>query len=734
MLPTGRCLWKRCWGKLDLFGYFLPRLRRLARVGKGPIVRLPLLSSAPASSLTTPSEPNFHPAYRSDIDGLRALAILPVVAFHAFPDWAPGGFVGVDVFFVISGFLISTIIFKSLARNEFSFIEFYIHRVRRIFPALILVMASCFVLGWHGLLGSEFTNLGRHIAAGAGFVLNIVLWREAGYFDIASELKPLLHLWSLAIEEQFYVFFPLLMWVTWRLGFNLLVPVALICLASFAANLYGVRHDAVATFFSLQTRAWELMAGAILAWFSLDGAAKDGASTRLGYAARVRRALYRTVFFRAQPSEGAQDALLNSMISVIGFSLVLVAIFGLNRTIPYPGGWALLPVLGAVLLIQSRRDAWVNRVVLSSRPAVFVGWISYPLYLWHWPLLSFMTIFDGSQPDGYRRALAVGLSLILAWLTFRFVERPIRTSGRSKKLIVGNLVLGVVAMAVLGLNADHLARSYDEPIRKLVQTWEFKQYPNAPGDHRDARYDLPTFGHNNDDKTLIIGDSHANQYVNAVAEAFQRQSATNEVVAPQVMFAVPLGDFLPPSIPAEMLDDPSIRTVVLSYFWALKYGSDRVSAPMRCCNSGLMGVGKPYGPFTTSYMDALDAKLATAVKSWRQAGKQVYFILDNPFGKELAPRSLVKRGFFRDVEIVVTPLSKQEAIRRSEPVRSRLLKIAHETGGKVIDPIEWLCDDVCPALSEDGSPIYIDYDHLTFDTLVHHVRYLDWLAVPHTIQ
>src|ERR1700733_10316793 len=218
------------------------------------------LKARPAPSLHV-EEQNSRPKYRSDIDGLRAVSILAVVGYHVFPKWVPGGFVGVDVFFVISGFLISTIIFGSLAESSFSFIEFYAHRIRRIFPALIIVMIFCLAVGWDVLLPAEFEYLGKHIAARTGFVQNLLLSNESGYYDIASELKPLNHLWSLAIEEQFYAVFPLLLWGAWRLGFNLLGLVAAICGISFALNIFGISHYPTATFFSLSTRAWELMAG-----------------------------------------------------------------------------------------------------------------------------------------------------------------------------------------------------------------------------------------------------------------------------------------------------------------------------------------------------------------------------------------------------------------------------------------------------------------------------------------
>lgn len=163
-----------------------------------------------------------HPKYRADIDGLRAIAILSVVGFHAFPQWIKGGFIGVDIFFVISGFLISSIIFGNLEKNTFSFTEFYIRRIQRIFPALILVLVTSYVFGWYLLLPDEFMQLGKHIAGGAGFISNLVLWSEADYFDTASNAKPLLHLWSLGVEEQFYIFWPVLLGVVWRYRLNFL--------------------------------------------------------------------------------------------------------------------------------------------------------------------------------------------------------------------------------------------------------------------------------------------------------------------------------------------------------------------------------------------------------------------------------------------------------------------------------------------------------------------------------
>lgn len=366
-----------------------------------------------SSSNAASAQQRFYPAYRPDIDGLRALAILPVVAFHAFPAWVKGGFVGVDIFFVISGFLISCIIFTRLGDNRFSFTEFYARRIRRIFPALTLVMAVCYALGWFTLFPDEFKQLGKHIAAGAGFVQNFVLLKETGYFDTASELKPLMHLWSLAIEEQFYLIYPLLIWAVWRSKINLLITLIALGSISFALNINNIHHDAVQTFFAPQTRFWELMAGALLAYFFTREPVQDSF----------------TALHQHKP-------VLANSFSIAGLLLICIAVFGLSGDMPYPGERALLPVMGAGLLILSGPAAWVNRTLLANRLMVWVGLISYPLYLWHWPLLSFARIIEIETPSRSIRIVTVAISFVLAWLTYRLIEQPIRSDQKQGRKTV----------------------------------------------------------------------------------------------------------------------------------------------------------------------------------------------------------------------------------------------------------------------------------------------------------
>ena len=687
--------------------------------------------NAPSSSASR--ELNAHPSYRPDIDGLRALAILAVVSFHVFPDKIPGGFLGVDVFFVISGFLISTIIFKSLANNRFSFIEFYAHRIRRISPALILVVAFCLAVGRNALLPAEFRVLGKHVVASAGFFENFVLWREAGYFDISTALKPLMHVWSLSIEEQFYLIFPLLVVGVWRLRLSLLAFVVLTGAMSFATYLYVIQHDAVAAFFSPQTRYWELMTGAILAHLMLNRDT-EGLTGVQSYGAQIKGAVLHKSPLRIVPNR-LRRALLISSASVLGLALVALAMFGMNshQVLLYPGAAAPLAVLGAAMLIFSGQSAWVNRALLSNRLVVFIGLVSYPLYLWHWPLLSYLTIVEGKYPEPYQRVLCMLLAFVLAVLTFQFVEQPIRRNRKNKGRIAGALVVGMSGLMLLGISSKYLSRTYDQQTAKILQSWTFADYPPPDDVHLDKKYRFSVVGHNDQNRILFIGDSHSRQYRNTAAAVLKRDAANKEL--PEVTFleSASWGGAIAPPYLDDIASDKTVSAVVLSNFWALRYRSDKVNYAIRCCGEGLMQtVGKTPAPITLEQMAASDAELENMVKSLIGAGKRVYVILDNPFGAELAPRSLVRRSLFHGIKIAVgTPLSKKAALERAEPIRSRVQDIAQKAGAEVIDPIEYLCaQGICPILSDDGTPTYLDYDHLSLEALLHDVRYLDFIGRP----
>lgn len=377
-----------------------------------------------------------HPAYRPDIDGLRAIAVLAVVGFHAFPGRVTGGFVGVDVFFVISGFLISSILISNLERGNFSLAEFYARRIRRIFPALLCVLIASLLFGWVALLAGEFRQLGEHIAAGAAFVSNLVLWRESGYFDIDAEAKPLLHLWSLGIEEQYYIVWPLVLWLAARIRMNLLWAAAGIAILSFALNVNGVHADPIGTFYSPLSRVWELLAGSMLAWVNIH---------------------------KPQSLNGIPQRLRHAG-SFAGFVMILCGILLVDRHAAFPGWWALLPVVGTTLVIAAGPQAVINRSVLSRRIMVWFGLISFPLYLWHWPLLSFGFILENEAPSKQYRLLCVVAAVILAWATYRFIEVRVRRNTAGANLV--RILVGL--MIATGLAGLLIYKAQGVPSRRVV--------------------------------------------------------------------------------------------------------------------------------------------------------------------------------------------------------------------------------------------------------------------------
>jgi peptidoglycan/LPS O-acetylase OafA/YrhL len=392
-------------------------------------------------------EASTHPAYRADIDGLRAVAVLSVIGFHVWPRFVPGGFVGVDVFFGISGFLISTIIFKACDRGVFSFREFYMRRVRRIFPALLVVLVACYLGGWFIFLAPDFKQLGLHIGAGAGFVSNFLLWHEVGYFDQAAEAKPLLHLWSLGIEEQFYIFWPPLLYFAYKKKLNRLSIVVLVCVVSFAICAGRVTPGREALFYSPLSRIWELAIGSVVAYLALHPSA--ALKTLAG---RVDAGLAAVIYSAPVPVGKA----LRNVTSLAGVALVVTAVFLLDKTRLYPGWWALLPTVGAVLLIAAGPGALPNRTLLSNGLMRGIGLISFPLYLWHWPLLSFATKYTAGSLTNQWRVGVVALSFVLATAVYVLVEKPLRSGG---KLTAKAAVLAALMVLVGGLGLFTYAKN-----------------------------------------------------------------------------------------------------------------------------------------------------------------------------------------------------------------------------------------------------------------------------------
>lgn len=397
--------------------------------------------------------PENHPRYRPDIDGLRAVAVLGVVFYHAFPNWGRGGFVGVDIFFIISGFLISTILFNSAAAGRLSYLDFYDRRIRRIFPALIAVLLACLVFAATVAWPKDARLIGKHVIGGVGFASNFVLWNESGYFDWGSELKPLLHLWSLSVEEQYYIVWPVVVALLFGRSRWFVTALLVLLFGSFAINLALVKTDPTAAFYFPGARIWELLIGSGLAYL----ARAPGGVPALFAAA-----------LKTTPARASQG------LSWSGTLLVAAGLVLTTATSAFPGWWALLPTFGAACLIGAGPHAWFNRQVLGSRAAVFVGKISYPLYLWHWPLLVFPTLVLG-QSSRVTRIAAVLAAFVLAWLTYRYIETPIRFGKRRTRTpfaLAGSMAL-LAGCGVLLMLSDGWADRYPPEIRQIA-TAEFK--------------------------------------------------------------------------------------------------------------------------------------------------------------------------------------------------------------------------------------------------------------------
>lgn len=425
-----------------------------------------------------PSDKPLH--YRPDIDGLRAVAVLLVVVFHLFPSTINGGFVGVDVFFVISGFLITGILWKEFEEKKFTqaLISFYSRRVKRIFPVLILVFIACYLLALFFMYKDELQQLGKHVAAGAGFIANFAFWSEAGYFDVAAETKPLLHLWSLGIEEQFYLVWPFILYCTWRLRLPARYVAMVLMALSFAFNIYLVEKNLTADFYSPLSRAWELMLGAVLALFKVPATSKNLPDTNPIVSGNTTQPFFARTW-------------VHNVCSVFGFASILLGAFLIDKQSHFPGWFALLPAAGTFLIIAAGPLAWVNRFFLSQKIIVGIGLISYALYLWHWPLFVFAGFIDGQPPSLAHRLIVLVLSLCLATLCYFLVEKPVREKAHTptKVLVLCcvMLTIGVASYAIYqSRNVEtllsHNIRSYSLVSDEVAHLWRRKHCMLEIGD------------------------------------------------------------------------------------------------------------------------------------------------------------------------------------------------------------------------------------------------------------
>jgi peptidoglycan/LPS O-acetylase OafA/YrhL len=639
--------------------------------------------------------------YRPDIDGLRAVAILFVVAFHAAPSLVPGGFAGVDVFFVISGFLISGIIFRAVERQTFTFRDFYGRRVRRLFPALATMMVAVTLLAWPLFLRDEYEVLGKHIASAAGFVLNLALYKDfTGYF-YTSNSTSLIHLWSLGVEEQFYILWPLLIVTAWKLGKRIRIALTAVAAISFAANILLIDSDPLASFYLPTGRLWELTVGGLLAYVSH---APDGAPS----------------------SSRALGSLLHpNLISIVG-SAVLIASFGILREdFAFPGWWALLPCCGTLLLISAGPDSWINRNVLGCRPIVYVGLISYPLYLWHWPLLAIGRLYFNGSLGAFRTAGVVTTALILAAVTYEYIERPVRFS-RNPRRVTALLCATLATCGVLGylISIDAIPSRPASPIvERIVRASREDWLPNSKSSWTADTGNFITLG-SGVDRVLYFGDSNMQQYYPRLAElADDPASSGRSLVFAMKGGCSPVIDLIPPG-PARdrcqdfvsnaiaYANDPHVRTVVISAYW-YQY---LVTLKPGCCK-------RPLQPELEFALSKLKELIARSVSQ----GKRVYVILNIPVNVNLNPRRMIRRNFGRaGLQVKIPSVERAEVEKALRGSMSILRQLSKDAGANVIDPMDWLCDAThCPVITAGGQPMYRNERHLNATYVRESVRFLD---------
>lgn len=629
--------------------------------------------------------------YREDINGLRAWAVIAVLLFHFQLPGLGAGFMGVDIFFVISGFLMTAIIVKGLERNNFSTWKFYMARARRILPALMVVITVLLVLGWFWLPTPDYQTLGAQSAYSLSFLSNIHFWRSTGYFDAAAHEKWLLHTWSLAVEAQFYLLFPIFLIILWKIKPQLKTlfwGLGLVFVASLALSIVATNWKPTAAFYLLPTRGWELAAG--------------GLAFLIG---REVVALQRY----AKP-------LLWSGFALWGIALVL-----LDSSYPWPSGWALLPVLGTVLIIlanQSQAKLTVNPI------AQWLGDRSYSLYLWHWPLVVAL-YFAGLQNDWLWVSGAIALSLILAHLSYHLVEVPTRSylsaSSLRKEIVaiaLAGLVIGLAAVSVRLFTFDKRLPSEVE-----VASNESLNINPRKGECFDLALtgEIPacSFG-SGQPAALLLGDSHAISVASAVeyaAENYHKEIIFYGQSGCPVMF----GDFglkiqrytgecadFNKYLVSNVFNRNQLSLILVSRTSALLHGLNE-DFDSNIYEPGGLGFFEDTDP---ERYESIFLKNYIRTVCELKIKNDVYLLRPIPEMGVDVPKTLIRNILFsrsnEDIKITL-----EEYHERHKLVWEAQDQAAEQCGVKILDPLPYLCDEKYCYGSKNGRPLYYDDDHLS---------------------
>jgi len=603
--------------------------------------------------------------YRPEIDGLRAVAVLPVLFFHAGWTVFSGGYVGVDVFFVISGYLITGILAGEIAEHRFSILNFYERRIRRIFPCLFAVIIVSCAAAAALLVPMDFRDFSKSVIATVFFASNVLFFRQSGYFDDQSAIKPFLHTWSLAVEEQFYIFFPILLWLIHRYArdrmFLVLVPLALL---SFVINVWGAHHMAAFTFFMAPTRVWELFAGALLA---LD----------------------------AVPAVAHRPA--REVLAWLGFALIVYAVFALTPDSVFPGWNALLPVAGAALLIQFGQDTSAGWL-LSRKLPVFIGLISYSLYLWHWPIIVFSEYYLVQKLSGWGTIAAIAVSLAVATVSWRYVERPFRVKGLiPRRRIFQGAATAMASMVVLSaagvLSNGWAARFPAEVVRleRFADAYNPRRYQCHRDEDKVIAFEKScVYGAATPPSYAVWGDSHGVELTYALGEIAGRHGKS----VMQLTYSS-----CPPSLGLEVGSRPNCR----------RFNDE---AAQFLVNDKAVNTVFLVARYDVHQTDTVfSTGIRRSVETLLSAGKRVVLVYPIPIASVSIPRTLARYA------AAGTDLSRFN-IEESEYLRENAYAfqlLDSFTGKNVVRvlPSQQLCHgDVCSVYA-NGAPLYFDHQHLS---------------------
>ena len=645
--------------------------------------------------------------YRSEIDGLRALAVLPVILFHAGFNAFSGGFVGVDVFFVISGYLITTILINELEAGNFSIVHFYERRARRILPALFLVMFACLPFAWFWLLPQDMKSFSQSLVAVSVFASNILFWRTSGYFDTATELKPLIHTWSLAVEEQYYVLFPLFMLIAWKLGKRWTVGIlAVIAATSLGLAQWGAYAKPAFTFYMLPTRAWELLIGAFVAFYYSKH--------------NIKKHKYWT----------------SELGSLLGFALIGYAIFAYNEKTPFPSLYALVPTIGAALIIVFATNKTLIGKLLSTKPFLWIGLISYSAYLWHQPLFAFARQRSLEEPSQALLTLLALSTLPLAYLTWRFVERPFRNKHRFSRGVIFKLAilfsLLFLSIGIVGHMTNGFAsRPEFKQFAALAYSTENLGFLDCKKSFEASHGVDINYCHTSSRgpiDAVIIGDSHADDKFFGIEknDSERNWGLIGNSSCPPVLDIKVETDAKAckekfQSIIEQVSNDGSIKLVVLSfyghYFLETPYAADHIRRKVGPDSVKISS--DRFSNLTKEELFFKGVELATA--RLVNAKKEVVILVDIP---ELPffPLDCLKGKPNCEVSI-------EDVLARQKPHRAMLANLTKRFPSvKVFDPKSTFCDSDSCGFKFKDLVLYRDSHHLSLEGSNYYGKaFLKWL-------